>query len=46
MSPLRTLYLTINEGFIKSYQNSGEDDVNDEEHINGDEEKMSERKPA
>ena len=46
MSPPRTLYLILNERFIESYQNSGEDDVNDEEHINGDEEKMSERKPA
>ena len=46
MSLLQTLYLTLNERFIESYQNSGEDDVNDEEHINGDEEKMSERKPA
>ena len=42
MSPPRTLYLTLNERFIESYQNSGEDDVNYEEHVNGDKEKMSE----
>ena len=46
MSPPRTLYLTLNERFIESYQNSGEDDVNDEGHITDDEEKMSEPKPA